>query len=155
VLFTWWDGQLRSAVGDRGMQVIGESCKQLKRIRVDHINSEYMTDYVTQKGMIAICEGCRELDFLVMYLSDVNNEALAAVGRCLPKLTDFRIVLLEVRFPALRVCLAVLSMSYGNSYLFVFSLSRYASLGLYSTDLWKSCIRDIQYLSRIAYPRCL
>lgn len=78
------------------MQVIGESCKQLKRIRVDHINSEYMTDYVTQKGMIAICKGCRELDFLVMYLSDVNNEALAAVGQCLPKLTDFRIVLLEV-----------------------------------------------------------
>lgn len=81
------------------MQVIGESCKQLKRIRVDHIGeseSEYMTDFVTQTGMIAICEGCRKLDYLVMYLSDVNNEALAAVGRCLPKLTDFRIVLLEV-----------------------------------------------------------
>ncbi|XP_024357837.1 coronatine-insensitive protein 1 isoform X2 [Physcomitrium patens] len=89
--------KLRSAVGDRGMQVIGETCKQLKRIRVDQDTSEYMTDYITQKGMIAICEGCRELDFLVMYLSDVNNEALAAVGRCLPKLTDFRIVLLEVR----------------------------------------------------------
>jgi coronatine-insensitive protein 1 len=78
------------------MRVIGESCKQLKRIRV-HIDSEDMTDYVTQKGMIAICEGCRELDFLVMYLADVDNEALAAVGRCLPKLTDFRIVLLEVK----------------------------------------------------------
>ena len=88
--------QLRSAVGDKGMQVIANSCKQLKRIRVDHVNAEDGTDYVTQKGMIAICEGCRELDFLVMYLSDVTNEALAAVGRCLPHLTDFRIVLLEV-----------------------------------------------------------
>jgi coronatine-insensitive protein 1 len=46
--------------------------------------------------MIEICEGCRELQFLVLYLSNINNEALAAVGRCLPKLTDFRIVLLEV-----------------------------------------------------------
>ena len=82
------------------MEVIGDSCKQLKRIRVDHINSDGSSDYVTQKGMIAVCEGCRELDFLVMYLSDVNNEALAAVGRCLPKLTDFRIVLLQVSMHA-------------------------------------------------------
>lgn len=78
------------------MQVISENCKQLKKIRVDQDTSPYMTNHVTQKGMISICEGCRELDFLVMYLTDVNNAALAAVGQYLPKLSDFRIVLLEV-----------------------------------------------------------
>ncbi|XP_024362335.1 coronatine-insensitive protein homolog 1b [Physcomitrium patens] len=87
--------ELRSVVGDWGMQVISENCKQLKKIRVDQDTSPYMTNHVTQKGMISICEGCRELDFLVMYLTDVNNAALAAVGQYLPKLSDFRIVLLE------------------------------------------------------------
>lgn len=88
--------QVRSLVGDRGMEVIGKTCTRLKRIRVDQDSHQERPVYITQRGMIEICEGCRELQFLVMYLSNINNEALAAVGRCLPKLTDFRIVLLEV-----------------------------------------------------------
>ena len=101
--------QVRDLVGDRGMQVIGKTCKRLKRIRVDQDSQDQeRLAYITHRGMIEICEGCRELQFLVMYLSNINNEALAAVGRCLPKLTDFRIVLLEVGIHSFRLLLSLL-----------------------------------------------
>jgi coronatine-insensitive protein 1 len=87
--------QLRSVVGDRGMDVVGKTCTQLKRIRVEQDSSE-IPGLVSHIGMTALVEGCRELEFLVMYLSNITNRALAAVGHRLTKLTDFRIVLLHV-----------------------------------------------------------
>jgi len=87
--------ELRSVVGDRGMDVVGKTCTQLKRIRVEQDSSE-IPGLVSHIGMTALVEGCRELEFLVMYLSNITNRALAAVGHRLTKLTDFRIVLLHV-----------------------------------------------------------
>lgn len=101
--------QVRSLVGDRGMHVIGKTCKRLKRIRVDQDSQDQESSvYITHTGMIEICEGCKELQFLVLYLSNINNEALTAVGRCLPKLTDFRIVLLEVGIHGSKLLLSLL-----------------------------------------------
>jgi len=77
---------------DEGLEVVGKTSKRLKRIRVD---GQEGLGTVTHRGLTAIAEGCHELQFLVMYLSDVTNASLAAVGRCLTNLTDFRIVLLQ------------------------------------------------------------
>jgi coronatine-insensitive protein 1 len=80
-------------LGDKGLEVVGKTSKRLKRLRVD--DHEDGSGTITHRGLTAIAEGCQELKFLVMYLSDVTNASLADVGRCLTKLTDFRIVLLQ------------------------------------------------------------
>jgi len=82
-----------NVLGDKGLEVVGKTSKRLKRLRVD--DHEDGSGTITHRGLTAIAEGCQELKFLVMYLSDVTNASLADVGRCLTKLTDFRIVLLQ------------------------------------------------------------
>lgn len=84
--------QARSVLGDKGLEIVGRTCKNLKRIRVDDQDGP---GSITHKGLTVIAEGCRELEFLVMYLEDVTNKSLADVGRCSTNLTDFRIVFLK------------------------------------------------------------
>lgn len=79
-------------LGDKGLEVVGRTCRNLRRIRVDDQDSP---GSITHKGLTAIAEGCRELQFLVMYLEDITNKSLADVGRYSTNLTDFRIVFLE------------------------------------------------------------
>jgi coronatine-insensitive protein 1 len=85
--------EVSNVLGDKGLEVVGKTSKRLKRLRVD--DHEDGSGTITHRGLTAIAEGCQELKFLVMYLSDVTNASLADVGRCLTKLTDFRIVLLQ------------------------------------------------------------
>lgn len=84
--------QARIEIGDEGLEVVGKTCKYLRRIRIDDQDSP---GFITHRGLTAVAEGCRELQFLVMYMRDVTNSSLAAVGRCSTNLTDFRIVLLK------------------------------------------------------------
>ncbi|KAG0590086.1 hypothetical protein KC19_1G070600 [Ceratodon purpureus] len=84
--------EARIEIGDEGLEVVGKTCKYLRRIRIDDQDSP---GFITHMGLIAVAEGCRELEFLVMYMRDVTNASLAAVGRCSANLTDFRIVLLK------------------------------------------------------------
>lgn len=79
-------------LGDQGLEVVGRTCRNLRRIRVDDQDSP---GSITHKGLTAIAEGCRELQFLVMYLEDITNNSLADVGRYSINLTDFRIVFLK------------------------------------------------------------
>lgn len=71
------------------MEMLGKTCKRLRRLRVEHDDA----GAITQRGIVAVAQGCAHLQQLVVYVSDVTNAALAMLGQGLPHLTDFRLVL--------------------------------------------------------------
>jgi coronatine-insensitive protein 1 len=81
--------QIRNGVGDEGLEVLGKTCTRLRRLRVEHDDA----GSVTQRGVVALAQGCGQLQQLVLYVSDITNAALAMVGHGCEHLTDFRIVL--------------------------------------------------------------
>ena len=82
-------GQVRNVLGDQGMEVLGRNCRRLRRLRVDHDD----TGFITQTGVVAIAQGCGQLRQLILYVSDITNAALAMVGQGCLQLTDMRLVL--------------------------------------------------------------
>ncbi|KAJ9541513.1 hypothetical protein OSB04_028019 [Centaurea solstitialis] len=83
----------RDVIGDRGLQVLGQYCKKLCRIKIERGDDE--EGFVSQRGLIDLAQGCLELECLHVNLTDVTNEALECVGTHLKKLYDFRMILLD------------------------------------------------------------
>ncbi|GKE15518.1 leucine-rich repeat, cysteine-containing subtype protein [Tanacetum coccineum] len=77
VLFT------QDVCGDRGLQVIGQFCKKLRKLTHNGV--------VTHVGLIDVAKGCTDLESIKISLRDVTNEALECVGTHLKNLRDFRI----------------------------------------------------------------
>lgn len=91
--------EARNVIGDRGLEVVSQNCKRLKRIRIERgADEEGLEDeqgVVTQRGLSTLAQGCIELEYIAVHMSDINNSSLESVGRCCTKLRDFRLVLLE------------------------------------------------------------
>ncbi|XP_071706002.1 coronatine-insensitive protein 1-like [Rutidosis leptorrhynchoides] len=83
----------RDVIGDRGLQVVGQYCKKLKRIKIERGDDE--EGFVSQRGLIDLAQGCLELEVLHVNLTDITNEALESVGTHLKNLYDFRMILLD------------------------------------------------------------
>ncbi|KAJ8573757.1 hypothetical protein K7X08_010268 [Anisodus acutangulus] len=64
--------QTRDVVGDNGLKVIFQYCKRLKRLKVvrgtDEQEMENEDGAVTHRELIALAEGCLELDYIAVYL---------------------------------------------------------------------------------------
>lgn len=71
------------------MVTIGKACKELRKLRVE----DDETGAITQRGIVAVAQGCVKLVQLILYVANISNAALAMVGQCCPHLTDIRIVL--------------------------------------------------------------
>ncbi|XP_021769137.1 coronatine-insensitive protein 1-like [Chenopodium quinoa] len=86
-----------NVIGDQGLEVVSLTCKRLKRLRIERGADDQGLDaeLVTQKGLIAVAQGCPDLEYLAVYVIDITNEALECVGANLINLTDFRLVLLD------------------------------------------------------------
>lgn len=50
---------------------------------------------VSQRGLIALSQGCPELEYMAVYVSDITNACLEHIGTHLKNLCDFRLVLLD------------------------------------------------------------
>ncbi|XP_031108844.1 coronatine-insensitive protein 1 [Ipomoea triloba] len=91
--------ETRNVVGDRGLEVLARHCKRLKRLRIERgADEQEMEDEegaVSQTGLMALAQGCLELEYLAVYVSDITNEALEYIGTHSKKLCDFRLVLLD------------------------------------------------------------
>ncbi|KAJ9160263.1 hypothetical protein P3X46_025677 [Hevea brasiliensis] len=91
--------ETRNVIGDRGLEVLASSCKRLKRLRIERgADEQGMEDeegVVSQRGLIALAQGCLELEYMAVYVSDITNAALEHIGTHLRKLNDFRLVLLD------------------------------------------------------------
>lgn len=92
------DDQTRNVIGDRGLQVLAQSCKRLKRLRIERgadEGFELEEGVVSQNGLMALAQGCLELEYLAVYVCDITNQALEYLGTYLKNLCDFRLVLLD------------------------------------------------------------
>ncbi|KAM7499340.1 hypothetical protein LguiA_023754 [Lonicera macranthoides] len=91
--------ETRNVIEDRGLEVIARCCKKLKRLRIERgADEQEMEDeegVVSQRGLIALAQGCLELEYLAVYVSDITNSSLEMLGTNLKKLCDFRLVLLD------------------------------------------------------------
>ncbi|CAN1292706.1 Coronatine-insensitive protein 1 [Linum perenne] len=91
--------ETRNVIGDRGLEVVGRSCRRLKRLRIengaDDQGSNEEKGVVSQRGLIAVAQGCIEIEYLAAYVSDISNEALEYIGTYSKNLTDFRLALLN------------------------------------------------------------
>uniref|UniRef100_A0ACD5TW44 Uncharacterized protein n=1 Tax=Avena sativa TaxID=4498 RepID=A0ACD5TW44_AVESA len=92
--------EVRDVIGDRGLQVIAQTCKKLQRLRVergddDQGGLEDEQGRVTHVGLMAIAEGCPDLQYWAVHVSDIANAALEAIGTHSKNLNDFRLVLLD------------------------------------------------------------
>ncbi|XP_021903968.1 coronatine-insensitive protein 1 [Carica papaya] len=91
--------ETRNVIGDRGLEVLARSCKKLKRLRIERgADEQGMEDeegVVSQRGLIALAQGCLELEYVAVYVSDITNASLEYIGNYLKNLCDFRLVLLD------------------------------------------------------------
>lgn len=86
-------------IGDRGLEVVARTCRKLRRLRIERGEDEQGLEdeqgTVSHRGLSAIAEGCPELEYLAVYVSDITNAALESMGARCKNLCDFRLVLLE------------------------------------------------------------
>ncbi|XP_058114721.1 coronatine-insensitive protein 1-like [Magnolia sinica] len=85
--------EVRNAIGDRGLEIVARSCNKLRRLRIE--NGEDEEGVVSQRGIAAVAQGCLELEYLAVYVSNITNAALECFGSFSQNLTDFRLALLE------------------------------------------------------------
>ena len=71
------------------METLSRTCKNLSKLRIEHDEA----GAITQRGVVAVAQGCGRLVKLAVYVSNVCNAALAMVGQGCPRLTDFRVIL--------------------------------------------------------------
>ncbi|RWW17593.1 hypothetical protein BHE74_00006809 [Ensete ventricosum] len=91
--------EVRDVIGDRGLEVVAQTCKKLRRLRIERGDDEQGLEdeqgQVTQVGLSALARGCPELEYLAVYASDITNAALESLGTHSKNLCDFRLVLLD------------------------------------------------------------
>ncbi|KAG8390081.1 hypothetical protein BUALT_Bualt01G0046400 [Buddleja alternifolia] len=91
--------EVRNVIGDRGLEVLARFCKKIKRLRIERGDDEQgledVEGFVSQRGLIALAQGCLQLEYLAVYVSDITNASLECIGTHLKNLNDFRLVLLD------------------------------------------------------------
>lgn len=91
--------ETRNVIGDRGLEVVGRCCKRMRRLRIergaDELEMEDEGGVVSQRGLIAVAQGCLELEYFAVHVTDITNESLECMGMHLKNLRDFRLVLLD------------------------------------------------------------
>ncbi|KAL5217823.1 hypothetical protein ABZP36_018507 [Zizania latifolia] len=92
--------EVRDVIGDRGLEVVAQTCKKLQRLRVergddDQGGLEDEHGMVTQVGLMAVAQGCPHLEYWAVHVTDITNAALEAIGTFSRSLNDFRLVLLD------------------------------------------------------------
>jgi len=90
--------EVRNVIGDRGLEVVANHCKKLRRLRVEAGEEEDEDDQqrlVSHRGLSMIAQGCLNLEFIAIHVTDISNLALEAVGEYCKNLRDFRLVLLD------------------------------------------------------------
>jgi coronatine-insensitive protein 1 len=89
--------EVRNVIGDRGLEVVADHCKKLRRLRVEpgEEEGEDEQSLVSHRGLSTIAQGCLNLEFIAVYVTDISNLALETVGEYCKNLRDFRLVLLD------------------------------------------------------------
>ncbi|GKF91083.1 coronatine-insensitive protein 1-like protein, partial [Tanacetum coccineum] len=79
VLYTYKTGH-----DDKKLQVIGQFCKKLRKLRVTGHG------FMSSEGIIAVAQGCLNLESIYIRLGVISNEAMECIGSHLKNLRVFR-----------------------------------------------------------------
>ncbi|KAG0555214.1 hypothetical protein KC19_12G152700 [Ceratodon purpureus] len=80
-------------IGDQGLQAAAAVCKDLTELRVYPVTDDGLC---TEKGLIAISEGCPNLRKILYFCKQMTNAAMTRFAKNCSKMTHFRICILRV-----------------------------------------------------------
>ncbi|XP_042404563.1 F-box protein FBX14-like [Zingiber officinale] len=89
-LRTFW---VLETIGDKGLKLVAEICKDLTELRVFPINPSmnYYSDGVSDSGLMAIAEGCPKLRTILYFCRGMTNAAMVTMSQNCPDLVVFRL----------------------------------------------------------------
>ncbi|KAF8404677.1 hypothetical protein HHK36_009565 [Tetracentron sinense] len=96
-LQTFW---VLDSVCDEGLQAVAATCKDLRELRVFPMNpSEDSDSPVSEVGLLAISEGCRQLRSILYFCQQMTNAAVVAMSKNCPDLVVFRLCIMGRHLP--------------------------------------------------------
>ncbi|OAY67005.1 transport inhibitor response 1-like protein Os04g0395600 [Ananas comosus] len=88
------------SIGDRGLAVVAESCKDLQELRVFPVDIYGAgSPFVTEEGLVAVSSGCPKLHSLLYFCHQMTNAALITIAKNCPNFTRFRLCILDPKKP--------------------------------------------------------
>ncbi|XP_071923600.1 protein TRANSPORT INHIBITOR RESPONSE 1-like [Coffea arabica] len=88
-------------IEDAGLEILARSCKDLQELRVfpsDPYGAEENVP-LTERGLVAVSEGCPKLHSVLYFCRRMSNAALVAIARSCPNFICFRLCIIEPRTP--------------------------------------------------------
>ncbi|KAG4938301.1 hypothetical protein AAZX31_16G047500 [Glycine max] len=90
---------IMDCIGDKGLDVVATSCKDLQELRVFPSVPFGNPAAVTEKGLVAISMGCPKLHSLLYFCHQMTNAALITVAKNCPNFIRFRLCILDATKP--------------------------------------------------------
>lgn len=88
------------SVGDTGLEAVAATCKDLRDLRVFPMDvREDGEGCVSDRGLIAISEGCPNLQSILYFCQRMTNEAVVTMSRNCAKLVSFRLCIMGRHTP--------------------------------------------------------
>lgn len=91
--------QILDCIGDKGLEVVASTCKDLQELRVFPSDVYIVNATVTEEGLVAISGGCPKLHSILYFCQQMTNAALITVAKNCPNFTRFRLAILEPKKP--------------------------------------------------------
>nr|AVV48459.1 F-box protein [Bassia scoparia] len=88
-------------IEDCGLEVLAESCKDLRELRV-FPSEPYVQEpnvCLTEQGLVSVAMGCPNLQSVLYFCRQMSNEALFTIAKNRPNLTRFRLCIIEPQRP--------------------------------------------------------
>ncbi|KAJ7568978.1 hypothetical protein O6H91_01G055600 [Diphasiastrum complanatum] len=89
---------LQDLVEDKGLRAVGSSCKDLEELHVFPADPRGQV-YSTEKGLIAIANGCPKLTNILYFCRQMTNGAITKMSTACPELTRFRLCIVTPLTP--------------------------------------------------------
>ncbi|KAF8387920.1 hypothetical protein HHK36_026582 [Tetracentron sinense] len=91
-------------IEDSGLHALAASCKDLQELRVFPSDPNHPFDMepnvtLTEQGLVSVSEGCPKLHSVLYFCRRMSNAALFTIARNCPKMTRFRLCIIEPREP--------------------------------------------------------
>lgn len=88
--------QVLDCIGDKGLAVVANTCKELQELRVfpSDVHGGGIAS-VTEEGLVAVSSGCPKLNSLLYFCDQMTNAALITVAKNCPHFIRFRLCILD------------------------------------------------------------
>ncbi|KAL0344179.1 UNVERIFIED_CONTAM: protein AUXIN SIGNALING F-BOX 2 [Sesamum angustifolium] len=92
--------QILDTIGDKGLDVVASTCKELQELRVFPSDLYGVGNAaVTEEGLVAVSAGCPKLNSLLYFCQQMTNAALITVAKNCPNFIRFRLCTLDPTIP--------------------------------------------------------